>query len=241
MPRINQLPAASSVAQTDVLAIDTTDKTYKVPRSVLAPAPYIATIPTGQWSGSGSDRYITVTASNVTANAMLYPFYDNASAALLNGPVWVIPAAGSFTIHTSAIPSGTVTISVLLAGIVGEAQYQVLSDVYSREQVDTIVTQSTANKAYSIETVSESSVIDFDDIWQYGNGIYSIKIPANSTSKPVAGTEAEYWYVFQATFYRNYTYGIQIASRSINSTNVYMRKRTNGTNGSWSRITFNAY
>lgn len=149
MPRINQLPAASSVAQTDVLAIDTTDKTYKVPRSVLAPAPYIATIPTGQWSGSGSDRYITVTASNVTADAMLYPFYDNASAALLNGPVWVIPAAGSYTIHTSAIPSGTVTISVLLAGIVGEAQYQVLADVYSKSQVDSIVSQSTANKAKS--------------------------------------------------------------------------------------------
>lgn len=154
MPRINQLPAASSVAQTDVLAIDTTDKTYKVPRSVLAPAPYIATIPTGQWSGSGSDRYITVTASNVTANAMLYPFFDNASAALLNGPVWVIPAAGSFTIHTSAIPSGTVTISVLLAGIVGEAQYQVLADVYSMAQVDSIVAQSTANKALSISLTS---------------------------------------------------------------------------------------
>ena len=150
MPRINQLPAASSVAQTDVLAIDTNDKTYKVPRSVLAPAPYIATIPTGQWSGSGSDRYITVTASNVTANAMLYPFYDNASAALLNGPVWVIPAAGSFTIHTSAIPSGTVTISVLLAGIVGQAQYQVLADVYSRAQVDTIVSQSTAYRDYNV-------------------------------------------------------------------------------------------
>lgn len=144
MPRINQLPTASSVAQTDVLAIDTPEKTYQVPRSVLAPAPYIATIPRGQWSGSGSDRYITVTASNVTADAMLYPFYDNASAALLNGPVWVIPAAGSFTIHTSAIPSGTVTISVLLAGIVGEAQYQVLADVYSKSQVDTIVSQSTA-------------------------------------------------------------------------------------------------
>jgi hypothetical protein len=144
MPRINQLPVASSVAQTDVLAIDTPDKTYKVPRSILAPAPYIATIPTGQWSGSGSDRYITVTASNVTINAMLYPFYDNASAALLNGPVWVIPAAGSFTIHTSAIPSGTVTISVLLAGIVGEAQYQVLADVYSKSQVDQKIQQSTA-------------------------------------------------------------------------------------------------
>ena len=151
MPRINQLPVASSVAQTDALAIDTPKKTYQVPYSVLAPAPYIATIPTGQWSGSGSDRYITVTASNVTADAMLYPFYDNASAALLNGPVWVIPAAGSFTIHTSAIPSGTVTISVLLAGIVGEAQYQVLADVYSKSQVDSIVSQSTADAILALD------------------------------------------------------------------------------------------
>ena len=144
MPRINQLPIASSVAQTDVLAIDTPDKTYQVPRSVLAPSPYIATIPTGQWSGSGSDYYITVTASNVTTNSLLYPFFDSASEALLNGPVWAVPAAGSFTIHTSAIPAGTVTISVLLAGVVGEAQYQVLSDVYSKSQVDSIVAQSTA-------------------------------------------------------------------------------------------------
>lgn len=152
--RITELPQAASVAQTDDLAIDVPGgKTYRVPRSILAPAPYIATIPTGQWSGSGSDRYITVTASNLTENAMLYPFYDNASAALLNGPVWVIPAAGSFTIHTSAIPSGTVTISVLLAGIVGEAQYQVLADVYSKSQVDSIVAQSTAIESGNLTKV----------------------------------------------------------------------------------------
>lgn len=180
MPRINQLPAASSVAQTDVLAIDTPDKTYQVPRSILAPAPYIATIPTGQWSGSGSDRYITVTASNVTADAMLYPFYDNASAALLNGPVWVIPAAGSFTIHTSAIPSGTVTISVLLAGIVGEAQYQVLADVYSKSQVDSIVSQSTAYRV--VETIV--SVSSMSLAAHAGTGLKSI---ASYTVTPPTG------------------------------------------------------
>lgn len=143
--RINQLPSATEVAQNDVLAIDTSNGTYQVPRSVLAPSPYIATIPTGQWSGSDSDYYITVTASNVTADSILYPFFDSDSEALLTGPVWAVPAAGSFTIHTSAIPSGTVTISVLLAGVVGEAQYQVLADVYSTSQVDSIVAQSTAN------------------------------------------------------------------------------------------------
>ena len=185
MPRINQLPTASSVAQTDVLAIDTADKTYQVPRSILAPAPYIATIPTGQWSGSGSDRYITVTASNVTADAMLYPFYDNASAALLNGPVWVIPAAGSFTIHTSAIPSGTVTISVLLAGIVGEAQYQVLADVYSKSQVDSIVKQSTANKVVQ-GTISNAKISDTVRSSTVPVGI-SVWQTQTATDSPVTG------------------------------------------------------
>jgi hypothetical protein len=163
MPRINQLPVATSVAQTDVLAIDTPDKTYQVPRSVLAPSPAIATLPTGQWSGSGSDYYITVTASNVTADSILYPFFDSDSEALLNGPVWAVPAAGSFAIHTSAIPSDTVTISVLLAGVVVEAQYQVLSDVYSTSQVDSIVAQSTATLNFTLDSSSDTTTLAYPD------------------------------------------------------------------------------
>lgn len=115
--------------------------------SKMISAKFMTTIPTGQWSGSGSDYYITVSASNVTVNSILKPFWDRASGSLLRGPVWCVPAAGSFTIHTSAIPAGTVTIIVELAGVVGEAQYQVLSNVYSKDQVDAIVSQSTANKA----------------------------------------------------------------------------------------------
>ena len=96
--------------------------------------PYVASIPTGQWSGSENDWYITINASNVTANSILIPNYDKDSSELLNGPVWCVPAAGSFTIHTSAIPAGTVTIMVMFAGTMGEAQYQVLADVYSTSQ-----------------------------------------------------------------------------------------------------------
>lgn len=175
--RINQLPAATEVEQNDVLAIDTSNGTYQVPRSVLAPSPYIATIPTGQWSGSDSDYYITVTASNVTADSILYPFFDSESEALLNGPVWAVPAAGSFTIHTSAIPSGTVTISVLLAGVVGEAQYQVLSDVYSKSQVDSIVAQSTAN---IIGTSTDLSSYTPENLFTLPNDGYIVyNIPVN--------------------------------------------------------------
>ena len=100
----------------------------------LQVAPLVVSIPTGQWSGSGSDYYITVNASNVSVNSILVPCYDADSRSRLNGPVWCVPAAGSFTIHTSAIPSGTVTILVQFPGVMGEAQYQVLADVYSKSQ-----------------------------------------------------------------------------------------------------------
>lgn len=97
-------------------------------------APLVVSIPTGQWSGSGNDYYISVSASNVTANSILVPNYDNESAAYLKGPVWCVPAAGSFTIHTSVVPSGTVNIMVQFPGTMGEANYQVLADVYSKSQ-----------------------------------------------------------------------------------------------------------
>ena len=100
----------------------------------LQVAPLVVSIPTGQWSGSGNDYYITVNASNVSVNSILVPCYDADSRSRLNGPVWCVPAAGSFTIHTSAIPSGTVTILVQFPGVMGEAQYQVLADVYSKSQ-----------------------------------------------------------------------------------------------------------
>ena len=102
--------------------------------AVTTPAPLAMTIPASQWSGSGSDYYVTVNASNITADSILIPHYDEASAAYLNGLIWCVPAAGSFTIHTSAIPSGAVTVLIQFAGTNGDAQYQVLADVYSTSQ-----------------------------------------------------------------------------------------------------------
>lgn len=113
-------------------------------------APLVVNIPTGQWSGSGSDYYISVTASNVTADSILVPTCDRASEELLKGSVWCVPAAGSFTIHTNAIPAGTITIMVQFVGTLGEAQYQVLADVYSKSQVDTLTAfvPSTGNAGF---------------------------------------------------------------------------------------------
>ena len=100
----------------------------------LTEEPFVVDITSGQWSGSGSDYYITVNASNITANSILVVDYDKNSQQYLKGPVWAVPAAGSFTIHTSAVPTGTVKILVRFPGTMGEANYHVLADVYSKSQ-----------------------------------------------------------------------------------------------------------
>lgn len=123
--------------------------------------PFVVSIPTGQWSGSGSDYYITINATNVTPDSILIPNYDSQSESRLKGPVWCVPGDGSFTIHTTKVPSNTVEILIQFFGVKGEAQYQVLADVYSKSQTysktetDSKIAQSTANMARS---VSKSSI-----------------------------------------------------------------------------------
>ena len=126
------MPVANNRLLTDDTGLALVDAIERI--APLQIAPLVVSIPTGQWSGSGSDYYISVSASNVTANSILVPNYDNESAAYLKGPVWCVPTAGSFTIHTSVVPSGTVNIMVQFPGTMGEANYQVLSDVYSKSQ-----------------------------------------------------------------------------------------------------------
>ncbi len=131
---------ALSVDNTDDLTVNIDESAYVTVGTMrgaideLKVLPFVVDVTSGQWSGSGSDWYITVTADNVTEDSILVPNYDNASAAYLKGPVWCVPAEGSFTIHTSAIPSGTVKIMVQMLGVMGEAHYQVLADVYSKSQ-----------------------------------------------------------------------------------------------------------
>lgn len=140
----------------------------------LTAIPFIVSIPTGQWGGTSEDYYINVTASNVTADSILVPTYDHTSDSQLNGPIWCVPAAGSFTIHTSAIPSGTVTIMVQFIGTLGEAQYQVLADVYSKSQTDALIAQSTAHtQMENLFSAEKSGVtITYQRAIKSGNRIY---------------------------------------------------------------------
>lgn len=136
----------------------------------MTAVPFIRTIPTGYWSGSSGNYYITIQASNVTADSMLKLFWDKTASDMLNGPVWCTHSAGQIQIHTSAIPAGTVTIGVELIGTVGEAQYIDLPDVYSKSQVDLKIQQSTANLLSGLfgnlahETINITSTVTLDQI-----------------------------------------------------------------------------
>lgn len=188
--QIKDLPdVGRDLTGSDVVALDDANgSTKKVSVEQLQPTPLAVSIPTGQWSGSGSDYYISIAASNVTADSILLPHYDQASAALLNGPVWCVPAAGSFTIHTTAIPSGTVTVLVQFVGTLGEAQYQVLSDVYSKAQVDGIVAQ--AIKPLRIGDTNTSWIANADYNSYTTTGIYFIS--TNPTNGPNDGHNGDW-------------------------------------------------
>jgi hypothetical protein len=185
----------------------------------LAATPFIVSIPTGQWSGTSEDYYITVTASNVTADSILVPTCDHTSEGLLKGSVWCVPAAGSFTIHTSAVPAGTITIMVQFVGTLGEAQYQVLADVYSKSQTDTAIEQSTA--LHSITDCNNAPMGD-----SYINA-------SDTTHTPTA---IGYYFVhsFNGPTGRH---NAQIAiKRNSENVDTYVRNKSSGAWGEWRQV-----
>lgn len=89
----------------------------------------------------------------------------------------------------------------------------------------------------SKKTVNENDTISFDDLRQYGNGIFSIKTPPN-TQVP-SGT-FEYWFVIQIAFYTDNAYVVQIAMSSDANYKIYMRKyrKADGGWNAWKHIEF---
>ena len=85
------------------------------------------------------------------------------------------------------------------------------------------------NSFTSKKTINENDTISFDDLRQYGNGIFSIKVP---TGSPVPYGTNQYWYVIQICFYQENEYTLQIATPSTGSNALYVRKYYNHTH-SW--------
>ena len=123
----------------------------------------VFTVPSGQWSGSGSDYYFTVQAPNVTTDSMLDVCYDSSSKNYFTGTsLWIVAANGSFTVHVDSAPAGDVIIKVRLEGVIGEAQYQVLSDVYSKSQTyskSEVYTKTETNSAIQQSTAKTTGTL----------------------------------------------------------------------------------
>lgn len=241
--QINQLPDANRyLSSTDFLAFeDANNVTYKISGDRLGISPYAATITSGQWSGSGSDYYITVSASNVTVDSILIPHYDNASLQYLQGPVWCVPAAGSFTIHTSALPTGTVTILVQFIGIVGEAQYQVLADVYSTSQA--VAKADIVNSLVSTATdkplsAAQGKALNDTKVWNLGAFTKSSKSAVESelTSKFNAMSDGDF-----AIFWMQGNYSGSMTNGGWRCTSLYRRSSTNGQLNMMGVTTFAVY
>ena len=75
-------------------------------------APLALTIPVSQWSQGQDDYYVTINASNVTADSILIPSYDQTGLNNLTGSIWCVPSAGSFTLRTTSLPRGEVNVLI---------------------------------------------------------------------------------------------------------------------------------
>lgn len=102
----------NGLSGSDLINVRRSGVNYKLSGDDIAPSPLVKTITVSEWSGSGSDYYVTVVDSKVGTTSILIPSYDHSSEQLLQGAVWCVPASGSFTIHTSAVPTGSVTIAI---------------------------------------------------------------------------------------------------------------------------------
>lgn len=261
--QINQLPTIPQApANADVLAIEVGGVTYKIPKSTLASA-ILGTIDSAPTQSSAN-----LVKSGGVYNAVAQSTADinnNGLSMRTNLAKGTAPSATQYYTVSRMFQAGSGIANTDRVGELLEASidssgttktrlgaYQFASGSSAYNAIDVIIDKD-GNKSYavsdpdafrsaistpkSVKLVSDSVYTDFDDLWQNGNGIFSIRTRSTNQSAPVPQSDA-YWYVFQATMYANNGYGVQIATRSTNNYNVYMRKRINGTNNSWIKITF---
>lgn len=132
---------------------------------------------------------------------------------------------GSFTVHVDSVPAGDVTIKVRLEGVVGEAQYQVLSDVYSKSQTyskSEVYTKTETNSAISQSTANFIFKGEIDNLntpvtYTAGN-VYVNTFAYNATNNPWSNagiliTQVGGSFAFQYAF----VYGAIAGTRSFTS------------------------
>lgn len=137
-------------------------------------------IPTGQWSGSSTRTY-TVNATNVTADTIVDWAMDS-SINYLKADLIVTPGSGTIQFSTTAIPAGTINVTLFFPGVNGEVVIQTLADVYSKSQVDQKISQSTA---WSNNWLTNTSILAYAASVATPS-FTSFRTSATSTDVPIA-------------------------------------------------------
>lgn len=152
-------------------------------------------ITTGQWSGSGPYT-ITASATNVTADSIV-DWQMDSSINYLASDLTVTTGAGTVTLSTATKPTNTINITLFFPGTTDDVDVQVLSDVYSKSQVDTllaakvstsnIVNDLTINNANKVASQAEvytinNKLIPHDDGYISVSGSNTYTVDNNNTS-----------------------------------------------------------
>lgn len=190
-------------------------------------------IPTGQWSGSSTRTY-TVNATNVTADTIVDWAMDS-SINYLKADLTVTPGSGTIQFSTTAIPAGTINVTLFFPGVNGEVVIQTLADVYSKSQVDTKIAQSTAIMAAERPTTANALDTVINDM--DANTLRFTPCGAyNGVVADLTGTTGlADWFVL--TFKYSSALAFQFEFRGGNSSanrHIYVRQYNNGT---WSSVT----
>lgn len=178
-------------------------------------------IPTGQWSGSSTRTY-TVNATNVTADTIIDWAMDS-SINYLKADLTVTPGSGTIQFSTTAIPAGTINVTLFFPGVKGEVVIQTLADVYSKSQVDQKIAQSTANFQIPSSTAADLNDCIVPGFYRAGSA---------TLNRPESGSR--YYAVFVMPF--SSTDYAQIAIE-VNLTRMHIRSMESGTWHAWKTVT----
>lgn len=84
-----------------------------------------------------------------------------------------------------------------------------------------------------LKSLSSTDVYSMNDLYQYGNGIFSVYDTTASHRPP---TDNPFWVVYQGMWYPTNSWGVQIAHSSDDNGDLYIRRRGQSNWGSWHLI-----
>ena len=209
-------------------------------------------ITTGQWSGNGPYTY-SANVTNIDANTSVEMEMDE-TIDYLTADLKVTTGSGSITLSTASKPSNTVNVTLFFPGVQSEVNVQVLADVYSKSQTDTLLAAkvSTSNIVNNLtsggtavplsadmgkflrndasQAIARGAAIDVDTLYDENLRVAFYAAGYQSSHLPTSA-----WY-FIIAFRAESTYISQLAI-GMTESGVYYRRFSIGTVGAaWTKL-----